>query len=103
MYASNPLKSAFGLYIDEQKQCLHNMTILLKNIWWRSKSQSEKYPVHCILGFLTAIKSTIAIWEQLKLRGYSYLLTAKLNTDACENMFSQIRFCLDILFKLNII
>ena len=42
-------------------------------------------------GILVSIKSTIALYNELKDEGIKYFLSCRLNQDALENLFSQVR------------
>ena len=42
-------------------------------------------------GILVNIKSTLALYQEMKEEGYSYLLTSRLNQDALESTFSRLR------------
>lgn len=45
----------------------------------------------CIIGWQISIAALLSLWEELKLAGFQYLLTNRLNQDCCENLFSIIR------------
>lgn len=49
--------------------------------------------MHFIYGWKLTINSLKALWETLKSKGYSFLLTRNLNQDCIENFFGQIRNC----------
>lgn len=49
--------------------------------------------MHFIYGFKLTISSIKALWDILKSKNYSFLMTRNLNQDCLENFFWQIRNC----------
>lgn len=69
---------------------LNKMLKLTENMFFGKNSASlRQKPFQS--GITVSIKSTLDLYSELKNEGISYLLTARLNQDALENVFSQIR------------
>ena len=91
----NKLASALGgPNTVDQFNVLDRMTIFLDNFRVlhsrTGKIRTAKLPWEH--GLLCSIKSTKALYTDLVVNGpFEYLMTAKLNQDCLENMFSRIR------------
>jgi hypothetical protein len=66
------------------------MLDLVKNMYFGNNMTSlRKKPFQT--GIIVSINSTLDLYKDLKEEGLSYLITSRLNQDALENLFSQIR------------
>ena len=45
----------------------------------------------CVLGWIISLNSIKSLWNEMRLKGYDYIITNRLNQDAVENLFSIIR------------
>jgi hypothetical protein len=82
-------KCAFGLYEQQQTDVLKKMLDLVQNMYFGDETSLKKKPFQT--GIIVSIHSTLDLFTDLKKEGISFLLTSKLNQDALENVFSQIR------------
>ncbi|KAE9535838.1 hypothetical protein AGLY_007739 [Aphis glycines] len=84
---SSPFKSPYGKFLKEQN-CLFNEV-------YETINQMRCVGESCLQifqkGILMHINGTRHLLNVLKENGLSYLLTSKINQDALENLFSQIR------------
>lgn len=84
---SSPFKSPYGKFLKEQN-CLFNEV-------YETINQMRCVGKSCLQifqkGILMHINGTRHLLNVLKENGLSYLLTSKINQDALENLFSQIR------------
>ena len=82
------LKSGFGIHLEEQKNALLKMNMLVKNTYWKGKKGNLPFEK----GILCGIKAIIELQQDLQNAGYKYILTSRANSDCVENMFSCIRY-----------
>ena len=82
-----------GVHESYQLDVLYKMQELVTNMHFYNKEGTElvqtKKPFQ--KGILVSIKSTLDLYKEVKGEGLEYLLTSRLNQDALENFFSQIR------------
>ena len=88
VYNANPLKSAYGIQLDKQNLALQKMEALVKNLYWRGKKARLPFEY----GILANINVIRELRQDLSCYGYNFLLTARVNQDVVENMFSCIRY-----------
>ena len=94
-YSQNALSCALGgVNTDDQLNILDNMLEFLKKFRvlhsTTGKVRVAKLPWEH--GMLCSIKATKALYEDLVVKGpFEFLMTAKLNQDCLENLFSRIR------------
>lgn len=83
-------------FLEEIESMFDNLKVL-KMVKVKDQEKSvEKClnnQMHFIYGWKLTINSTKALWETLKSRRYTFLLTRNLNQDCIENFFGQIRNC----------
>ena len=85
-----PCHLILGIHENAHMDALHKMSDLVNNMYFKnSRGKLVKKPFQT--GILVSIKSTIDLYYELKSEGTSYLLTSRINQDALENTFSQIR------------
>jgi hypothetical protein len=85
-----PNKCGLGIHEREQTEALKNMLDLVQHMsFGKDEAAVRKKPFQT--GIVVSINSTLDLFEELKTEGVSYLLTSRLNQDALENLFSQIR------------
>ena len=82
------LKSGFGIHLEEQKNALMKMDMLVKNTYWKGKKGRLPFEK----GILCGIKAIIELQQDLQDAGYKYILTSRANSDCVENIFSCIRY-----------
>ena len=80
-------RCGFGIHLEEQKQALEKMKMLVRNTYWKGKKGNLPFEK----GILCGIKSIIALQKDLQDCGYKYILTSRTNSDCVENIFSCIR------------
>ena len=94
-YSQNALSCALGgVNTEDQLNILDNMADFLKKFRvlhsTTGKIRTAKLPWEH--GMLCSIKATKALYEDLVVKGpFEFLMTAKLNQDCLENLFSRIR------------
>lgn len=87
-YTSQAEKNAFGINLETQKKILEEMSTFIED----SRVFGSKTLLPFQHGILLTNKSLIGLFDHLsKLFEIQYLLTAKLNQDVLENLFSFIR------------
>lgn len=99
----HPAKCAYGVHLKKQNEILDKMykqtagmRCFKKKDHPQTGANTENYPQNCLQifqkGILIGIKSLQNMFTDLRSRcGLSYIMTRKLNQDALENLFSQIR------------
>ena len=75
------------MFKEQQLNALKKMKFLMENISFYPKK--SKLPFQ--FGILCGIESMQRLYTEMKSEGWQYILTARLNQDICENLFSQIR------------
>ena len=85
--SSQPWRGALSETSGHKKFLLETREWLL-SIESGSKSSSR---LPCLIGWDMAIRSVLALWEELSTQGIKYLLTSRVNQDCVENLFSIIR------------
>lgn len=89
---SQTFKKPFGTCIDEQLQVLQKMSSLMLSTKFLDWKKIEKPMQPFQKGVLLCNNSLQALLEDVKADfNYKYLMTYKLNNDALENLFSQVR------------
>ena len=86
-YDTFKLKSGYGNFAVEQETALMKMQNLVKNLSWKGKKNILPFE----RGILCGINSLKSLFEDLKDCGFKYILTARLNQDSVENLFSSLR------------
>ena len=92
--ASNKLRSGFGIHEDSQLKALDDMEKLVYKMEFCNSgkySRRGKLSIPFQKGILVSIKSTRALYQELKSSGSKYFLTCKVNSDHLENFFSRLR------------
>ena len=94
-YSKNDESCGFGLNEKTQLGALDKMESFVQNMEFCNKgakySRSGKLSIPFQRGILVSIKSTRALYGELKEDGYRYFLTSKVNSDCLENFFSRVR------------
>ena len=81
-----------GVNEEEQLSALDAMEKLVQKMKFHSKKDRSKLVnIKFQTGIIVSIKSTKDLYIEVKSEGLEYLLTAKTNQDALENVFSQLR------------
>lgn len=83
----NPVHSAFGKRIEEQCAVLDKMYSLMSNL--RIIGHNSLLPFQ--RGIMISITSLKGLYDDLTRQNIEFILTSRLNQDALENMFSQVR------------
>ena len=76
-----------GVHHEEQVQALQDMEHLMQNTFFYS-TRGTKFQK----GILVSIKATLELYSELKSENICFLLTSRVNQDALENFFSQVRY-----------
>ena len=84
-HQSKKLKNGFGIHEEEQTAALNSMLDLMKNITFGGKIKPF------MKGIVSSTNSLLALWADLKSRGWGYICTYNLNQDILELYFSNIR------------
>lgn len=84
---STPYKSPYGMFLNEQNTLLNEVYQYISTMRCKGKNTLQIFQKG-ILMYINGIKHLIQI---LKENGLNYLLTTKINQDALENLFSQLR------------
>ena len=84
-HSSKQLKNALGVHEEKQVNALNKMLSLMKNITFGGKLKPF------MKGIIASTKSLLALWDDLKGRGWSFICTHNLNQDILELFFSNIR------------
>jgi hypothetical protein len=85
-----PNKCGLGVHEEKQIEALRNMEDLVNSMYFgKDETSLSKKPFQ--IGIVVSINSTLDLYTELKKEGLSYLLTSRVNQDALENVFSQIR------------
>ena len=84
-HSSKQLKNALGVHEEKQVNALNKMLSLMKNITFGGKLKPF------MKGIIASTKSLLALWDDLKGRGWSFICTHNLNQDILELYFSNIR------------
>ena len=67
------------------------MNDLVSNMYFlNEKGKLTRKPFQC--GIIVSIRSTLALYQELKDENVQYVLTTRLNQDCLENLFSLLRF-----------
>lgn len=83
-----PIASGFGKHFEDQEIILRKFRTMCEKM--RVGKNTSLLPFQ--KGFMMSIRSLLGCFSDLrKLYGLSYILTARLNQDCLENLFSQIR------------
>ena len=83
-------RCGLGLNIEKQMKSLDDMQELCKYMYFRGKNGGlHKKPFQS--GILTSIKSTKALFFELKDEGVEYILTTRVNQDCLESFISCVR------------
>ena len=82
-----PLKSAYGMCIEEQSNALNELAHLCKSM--RVVGKTKMLPFQN--AFLISIESVKGLSNDLKKEGFSYMMTSRVNQDVLESFFSQLR------------
>lgn len=88
------------LHFLEEIKCLLNDLQVIKLVQVKQNDGKVTYvekcinnTMHFINGWKITITSALSLWETLKCRNYSFLLTRNLNQDCIENFFGLVRNC----------
>ena len=84
-HRSKQLKNGLGVHEERQIGALNKMLKLMENITFGGKLKPF------MKGIVASTKSLLALWADLKRRGWSYICTYNLNQDILELFFSNIR------------
>lgn len=84
---STPFKSPYGVFLNEQDTLLDEVYNTINAMRCKGKSSLQIFQ-KCILMYINGTKYLLKI---LREHGLQYLLTSKINQDALENLFSQLR------------
>lgn len=90
LYSVKQCSCALNDTNDHVLSALEKAKDLFSNLRKISKKQEGTRPP-CFDGVLLTIQSVVQIYEEQKNKGFSFLLTARLNQDVLENFFSVIR------------
>jgi len=82
-----PFKAPYGLFLEEQNALLNNVYELIFNMRCTNKSNLQLFQKALLMN----ISGTQKLLNILQEHGLKYLLTSKVNQDALENLFSQLR------------
>ena len=67
------------------------MNDLVSNMYFlNERGKLTRKPFQC--GIIVSIRSTLALYQELKDENVQYVLTTRLNQDCLENLFSLLRF-----------
>jgi hypothetical protein len=91
--ASQKLKKPLGTHFDEQIDALNKTSHLMDTM---RCFDGKKGKIKCVQPFQKAlvfsIKATKMLFDEMKNKfGINFIMTAKLNNDGLENLFSQIK------------
>ena len=79
------------MYETEQLNALEEMMKIVSNMFFINKNGNLcRKPFQS--GIIVSIKSTKALFNELKEEGIEYFLTTRANQDCIENFFSRVRF-----------
>jgi hypothetical protein len=86
-------KCGFGIYENDQQQALTNMENFINNMDFcnKGKRRQAKVSIPFQRAILVSIKSTRALFAEVKAAQIPYLILCKVNTDPVENYFSHVR------------
>ena len=84
-HRSKQLKNGLGVHEEQQVAALNKMLNLMENITFGGKLKPF------MKGIVSSTKSLLALWDDLKRRGWSHICTYNLNQDILELFFSNIR------------
>jgi len=84
---STPFKSPYGVFLKEQDTLLDEVYNTINAMRCKGKSSLQIFQK----GILMYINGTKYLLKILREHGLQYLLTSKINQDALENLFSQLR------------
>ena len=84
-HRSKNLKNGLGVHEENQVAALKKMLNLMENITFGGKLKPF------MKGIVASTKSLLALWNDLKSRGWSHLCTYNLNQDILELYFSNVR------------
>ena len=84
---TTPFKSPYGLFLKEQDLLFNEVYETVKTMRCQGKNYLQTFQK----GILMYINGTRHLLDILKDNGLNYLLTSKINQDALENLFCQLR------------
>ena len=84
-HRSKQLKNGLGVHEEKQVAALNKMLNLMKNITFGGKLKPF------MKGIVASTKSLLALWNDLKHRGWPHICTYNLNQDILELFFSNVR------------
>ncbi|QQP52344.1 Putative LOC100575639, partial [Caligus rogercresseyi] len=87
IYSKKKLSCGLGIHFHEQMSALNEMERLVFSM----KVIGKTYQLPFRKGILISIRSTRALFNNIKTDGMKFLLTARLNQDCLENVFSRVR------------
>jgi len=82
-----PFKALYGLFLKEQNSLLNKVYEFIFNMRFTNKSNLQLFQKALLMN----INGTQKLLNIVQEHGLTYLLTSKVNQDALENLFSQIR------------
>ncbi|CAH1284744.1 unnamed protein product [Diabrotica balteata] len=78
--------------LEYQKQFLEKCDKFFKTVQVvNNKNKVVTSRIKCLKGWRITIRGVQLLWEKLKIAGYTFLLTRRLNQDSLENFFGSIR------------
>ena len=92
--SGNENKSGLGVFWERQEESLRKMLALTESMVigpTKNMKNSRKEMLPFQRGILCSIKAVQALWAELKVEGFDWLATQKLNQDVIENFFSAVR------------
>ena len=92
--SGNENKSGLGVFPERQEESLRKMLALTESMVvgpTKNMKNSRKEMLPFQRGIICSIRAVQALWAELKVEGFQYLATHKLNQDVIENFFSAVR------------
>lgn len=88
-----PLLNALEKIFEEDSEIsiFGQLSYMMENIKIFKKDKDCTNSVHFLNGWITTIKGTMLLFENLKMYGYKFLKTRRINQDSLENFFGFIR------------
>ena len=90
-YHSNPNRCGFGVNLEKQVEILESMIEAMENLRFTNNiNKTSKLPFQ--KGIQISCKTLLGLHNELKNQHLEYIMTARLNQDCLENLFSQLRY-----------